>query len=128
MEQPRTLTVICGMQGGVVLRTYETRTVEGLPHAVPDRTQIELRYGENPGVDADQFAKWLDANKDGDIVLKGLVYAAPEVPEEALKPLVPPPVSVPSETDVPVASDETGLEEPDEQGVQAEFTASEERA
>jgi hypothetical protein len=87
MDQ-RKITVTCGVASGIVLRNFDMKDVSGQPTAIPG-AQIELRYGDNPDVDGEQFDKWMESNKDSDLVRSGLVFSAPELPEEGRRPLEP---------------------------------------
>ena len=97
----KTLTVTCGLPSGIVLRTFEMRDVEGAPRAVSTGDGLALHCGENPDVDAEMFDRWMDANKDSDIVKSGLLFVAPKMPEEGLKPLDPPKAAEPAKVDPP---------------------------
>ena len=103
MAQPSTGSVVvaCKLPMGLVLRTFEMREVTQLTQAgiamkVPqaqaeDRQHFvfgpshpqnkapksELRdaFALTPGVPADLWNKWLEQNKDSDLVRNGLIFA-----------------------------------------------------
>lgn len=105
---PGTVTVGCKIPNGLVLRVFRmedhdepmfgggTKTVK---RAVAEPATVRLngwaRYkgqdlpyevrhgaGLTYGVDADLFAKWLEQNKDSDLVRNGLVFAQAPKPGE----------------------------------------------
>lgn len=105
MAQPQStgvVTVACKLPMGMILRTFEMREVTQLTQAgtamkVPMAQAEERKHFVNgpshpqnkapkcdlrdafaltPGVPADLWAKWLDQNKDSDIVRNGLIFAA----------------------------------------------------
>ena len=101
---PGTLTVACKIPNGLILRVFvdEKYSVPVMAGGVKEVTrsrptewsqklngparkigqdvahQIIHGAGLTHGVDADQFAIWLEQNKNSDFVVKGLVFGQPK--------------------------------------------------
>jgi hypothetical protein len=104
---PGTVTVACKIENGIVLQLYEFETVSmpvmgggvkevKMARALPWSHRLNgpaRRLGQDityqiadgaaltHGVDADNFAKWLEQRKDTDMVRNGLVFANAKVPD-----------------------------------------------
>ncbi|KPH79329.1 hypothetical protein [Bosea vaviloviae] len=76
---PKTVTVHCGVEGGLMLRSFTMHDDGdgGEPRAIATGV-LTLAYGSNPDLDAAFIAAWLNQNADSDVVKNGLVSVLSE--------------------------------------------------
>lgn len=78
--KPKTVTVHCAIKNGFVMSFMggpAAATIESLtiPSDVHKNFTIKLKYGSNPGIDAEKWDRWLSENAEYPAVVSCHIFA-----------------------------------------------------